>query len=235
MREGKLDLAIDEYLRLVDDQPGDVGAANALGDLYAKVGNRAAGGRAVRPDRRQPSRVRFHPQGGRLLQEGAQGRSGERSRAVAAGADCRRAGALRRRDALLEPPAAAPPRAEQRGRRRRVPGAPRRLSDRDGRREDGGGACRRRRTFAATEASRLWVDAADALERAGRAARGRRRADAGGQPRHRRRRAAAARGAWPARRPGRSSARGPFCRSRPPAISGDLLLALAGQRAGRGA
>ena len=41
MREGKLDLAIDEYLRLVEDQPGDVGAANALGDLYAKVGNRA--------------------------------------------------------------------------------------------------------------------------------------------------------------------------------------------------
>ena len=42
VREGKLDLAIEEYLRLVDDQPGDVGAANALGDLYAKVGNRAA-------------------------------------------------------------------------------------------------------------------------------------------------------------------------------------------------
>jgi tetratricopeptide (TPR) repeat protein len=42
VREGKFDLAIDEYLRLVDDQPGDVGAANALGDLYVKVGNRAS-------------------------------------------------------------------------------------------------------------------------------------------------------------------------------------------------
>ena len=42
VREGKPDLAIEEYLRLVDEQPGDVGAANALGDLYAKIGNRAA-------------------------------------------------------------------------------------------------------------------------------------------------------------------------------------------------
>jgi len=42
VREGKLDLAIEEYLRLVEDQPGDVGAANTLGDLYAKVGHRAS-------------------------------------------------------------------------------------------------------------------------------------------------------------------------------------------------
>ena len=42
VREGKLDLAIEEYLRLVEDQPGDVGVANTLGDLYAKVGNRAS-------------------------------------------------------------------------------------------------------------------------------------------------------------------------------------------------
>jgi len=41
VRESKFDLAIEEYLRLVEDQPGDLGAANALGDLYAKVGNRA--------------------------------------------------------------------------------------------------------------------------------------------------------------------------------------------------
>jgi len=42
VREGKIDLAIAEYVRLVEDQPGDVGAANALGDLYAKLGNRPA-------------------------------------------------------------------------------------------------------------------------------------------------------------------------------------------------
>ena len=41
VREGRPELAIAEYLRLVEDQPGDVGAANALGDLYVKVGNRA--------------------------------------------------------------------------------------------------------------------------------------------------------------------------------------------------
>jgi tetratricopeptide (TPR) repeat protein len=39
-REGKLDLAIEEYRRVVDDQPGDLGAANALGDLYAKIGDK---------------------------------------------------------------------------------------------------------------------------------------------------------------------------------------------------
>jgi len=42
VREGKIDLAIEEYVRLVEDQAGDVGAANALGDLYAKKGDRAA-------------------------------------------------------------------------------------------------------------------------------------------------------------------------------------------------
>jgi tetratricopeptide (TPR) repeat protein len=40
VREGKLDLAIAEYVRLTEDQPGDVGAANTLGDLYAKAGDR---------------------------------------------------------------------------------------------------------------------------------------------------------------------------------------------------
>jgi len=42
VREGKIDLAIEEYLRLAEDQPGDFGAANALGDLYARVGKRTA-------------------------------------------------------------------------------------------------------------------------------------------------------------------------------------------------
>lgn len=40
--EGKLDLAIAEYRVLVDEQPDDVGAANALGDLYARTGNPAS-------------------------------------------------------------------------------------------------------------------------------------------------------------------------------------------------
>jgi tetratricopeptide (TPR) repeat protein len=41
VRGGKLDLAIEEYRRLVADQPNDVGAGNALGDLFAKAGDKA--------------------------------------------------------------------------------------------------------------------------------------------------------------------------------------------------
>ena len=36
--QGKLDLAIAEYRALLDDQPADLGAANTLGDLYARTG-----------------------------------------------------------------------------------------------------------------------------------------------------------------------------------------------------
>ena len=38
MRQGKLTDAIAEYVRLVDDQPGDWNLANSLGDLYARAG-----------------------------------------------------------------------------------------------------------------------------------------------------------------------------------------------------
>jgi len=31
--QGKMDLAIAEYLALLDEQPADLGAANTLGDL----------------------------------------------------------------------------------------------------------------------------------------------------------------------------------------------------------
>jgi tetratricopeptide (TPR) repeat protein len=39
LRQGKLKGAIEEYVRLIDDQPGDVGAINALGDLYIRAGD----------------------------------------------------------------------------------------------------------------------------------------------------------------------------------------------------
>jgi hypothetical protein len=39
VRQGKIDAAIDEYLRLVEEQPGDVSAANALGDLFVRRGD----------------------------------------------------------------------------------------------------------------------------------------------------------------------------------------------------
>lgn len=38
LRQGRLDLAIAEYRRVVDDQPSDLNAANALGDLYIRAG-----------------------------------------------------------------------------------------------------------------------------------------------------------------------------------------------------
>lgn len=38
IEQGKLDLAIAEYRGLVEEQPGDVSAANTLGDLYARHG-----------------------------------------------------------------------------------------------------------------------------------------------------------------------------------------------------
>ena len=38
IRQGKLDAGIAEYLRVVEDAPGDWNAKNALGDLYARAG-----------------------------------------------------------------------------------------------------------------------------------------------------------------------------------------------------
>ncbi len=39
LRQGKLDGAIEEYVRLVEDQPRDWNAINALGDLYVRAGD----------------------------------------------------------------------------------------------------------------------------------------------------------------------------------------------------
>lgn len=39
LRLGKLDGAIEEYVRLIEDQPRDWNAINALGDLYVRAGN----------------------------------------------------------------------------------------------------------------------------------------------------------------------------------------------------
>ena len=39
LRQGKLDGAIEEYVRLIEDQPGDWNSINALGDLYLRAGN----------------------------------------------------------------------------------------------------------------------------------------------------------------------------------------------------
>jgi len=38
IRQGKLDAAITEYVRIVEDQPQDWAAKNTLGDMYARAG-----------------------------------------------------------------------------------------------------------------------------------------------------------------------------------------------------
>ena len=38
LRQGRLDGAIAEYVKLVEDQPRDWNTANMLGDLYARAG-----------------------------------------------------------------------------------------------------------------------------------------------------------------------------------------------------
>ncbi len=38
LRQGKLEPAIVEYLRIVDDQPRDLNSTNTLGDLYVRAG-----------------------------------------------------------------------------------------------------------------------------------------------------------------------------------------------------
>jgi tetratricopeptide (TPR) repeat protein len=40
LRQGKLDAAIAEYLKVVEENPGDWATANTLGDLYARAGQR---------------------------------------------------------------------------------------------------------------------------------------------------------------------------------------------------
>jgi hypothetical protein len=74
IRQGKLPDAITEYVRLVEDQPGDWNLANSLGDLYARAGQGRQGHRPVRPDadnltRQEQARKR------RRLQEDPQGSS----------------------------------------------------------------------------------------------------------------------------------------------------------------
>ena len=75
VRQGKLDAAIAEYLRVVEDQPRDWATANTLGDLYVRAGQ---------PDQAAAQYARiahhfmvegFYPEGRRPLQEAPQAHS----------------------------------------------------------------------------------------------------------------------------------------------------------------
>ena len=65
IRQGKLDAAIAEYLRVVEDQPGDWNTANTLGDLYARAGQIDKAIEQFVADRRQPQRRRRRREGRR--------------------------------------------------------------------------------------------------------------------------------------------------------------------------
>ena len=114
--QGRLDLAIAEYVRLVEEQPRDWNSINALGDLYLRAGDADRGGRAVRPDCRSPVRRGFLSESGRRLQEGAESQAGSRAHAAAARGDRR---ACRNCWLTREVPAPAVG-AAQRARRRSV-------------------------------------------------------------------------------------------------------------------
>ena len=167
MREGRPELAIAEYLRLVEDQPGDVGAANALGDLYVKVGNRALAvaqfvqiGDSHRDSGFVPKAVAFYkkalkidPASDHALSQLAQIAIEQKLYA----------------DATLYLNRLLQRRREQSNEAGvaeclvRLGGFPAATAD-----AKMAAARAAAGHFPATEASRLWVDAADALERAGR-------------------------------------------------------------------
>ena len=167
VREGRPELAIAEYLRLVEDQPGDVGAANALGDLYVKVGHRAQAvarfvqiGDSHRDSGFVPKAVAFYkkalkidPASDHALSQLAQIAI---EQALYADATLYLNRLLQRRREQSNEAGVAECLV-------RLGGFPTATAD-----AKMAAARAAAGHFPATEASRLWVDAADALERAGR-------------------------------------------------------------------
>ncbi len=58
LKQGKMAAAIEEYVRLVEDNPDDWNSANALGDLYVKVGQAERAAEQFNARRRPPLRER---------------------------------------------------------------------------------------------------------------------------------------------------------------------------------
>ena len=69
LRQGRVDNAIAEYLRVVEDQPRDWNTANTLGDLYARANQPVKAVAQYAPHRRSLLRGRLLPQGGSALQK----------------------------------------------------------------------------------------------------------------------------------------------------------------------
>ena len=119
LRQGRLDGAIAEYLRVVEDQPRDWNTANTLGDLYVRAEPGRQGGRAIRPHRGSFLPGRLLSQGGRALQKDSQDRAGRRAVAAAPGRYLGQAGAAGRREVVLDRRSGAPAGAQRHARRQR--------------------------------------------------------------------------------------------------------------------
>ena len=149
LRGGKIDQAIAEYLRIVEEQPGDWNTANVLGDVVRTGGTDRSRRRTVRPDRRAPSRRRLPAESRGRLQEDPEAEAGSRARDAPGRRDCRPPGPRRRCAVALQRhrrPAAGPRRRARRRGNLRAPGdaGSQRLRRTDGRRADAGRARRRR-------------------------------------------------------------------------------------------
>ena len=84
LRQGRLDAAIAEYVRVVEDQPRDWNTANTLGDLYARAGQTD---KAIAQYTRIADNLvheGFYPEGRCALQENPQNQAGRRGSAAAA-------------------------------------------------------------------------------------------------------------------------------------------------------
>ncbi len=76
LRQGKLDAAIAEYLKVVVDHPGDWATANTLGDLYVRAGQQDLAASEYTRIGRHFVDEGFYSEGRRHLQEAPQAQAG---------------------------------------------------------------------------------------------------------------------------------------------------------------
>ena len=76
LSRGKLDQALKEYLRVLEDNPKDISTLNKVGDLYVRMNRPAESIPYLHADRGLLRQGRLLPQGDRDLQEDQQDRSG---------------------------------------------------------------------------------------------------------------------------------------------------------------
>ena len=114
VRQGKLDVAIAEYRRVIDDQPNDWNTANTLGDLYFRAGQIDKAAAEYERIADHFANEGFYLEGRRALQENPQNQTRRRTRHVALGRSRGPSGTARRRPREFSDARRAPPRAWRR-------------------------------------------------------------------------------------------------------------------------